>query len=325
MTEDKVFMDTLLSFLDCRTSVGRDELEIPLFEKYSRRPAVQSSAIHIAALYGLRHAMQRLLVEGTSADTRDSLGRTPLFLAATMGEVDVVKLLLARDDVDVNAQTAIPYSITPLFVAAGGIRLEVLRTLLQFGADVNLRSWFGTALNQAVSSENATSTELLLEAGADPDSRDENDNPAIFEAAKAGENYWWLSRRPTARIVKLLHKYGANLEARDNSQNTLLHVAAKACNVEAVEMLLAEGLDPDAVDSMGQKPQHKVLDPPYYAPQSVVGAVVRLLSESRSRHDSNEQSGQAPLFNESWEQSQCPVDQGSDPREFELEDSGMQA
>ena len=326
MTEDKTVMDNLLSFLNRKNNVDRAIRLEPQLGGYSRRPAGQSSAIHIAAMYGLRHATQRLLDEGIPADFRDSRGRTPLFLAAMMGEVDVVKLLLARDDVDINAQTEPPYSMTPLYVAAESSQPEVLRILLQGEADVNLRSWRGTALNRAVSSSNAISTELLLEAGADPNSRDENDNPAIFEAAKVLE---MCDSRPATRTVKLLHKHGANLKARDSSQSTLLHVAAEACNIEAVRMLLAEGLDPDIADNLGQKPLHKVLNslpPPYskslkerdefYAGQEVI---VRLLSESRFRLDSNEHPRQTPSSNEGWEQSQCLFDQGCDPKDLKLE------
>ena len=319
-------MDALLRFLNLKYNVVRAVRLEPQLRGYSRRPADQSSAIHMAAMYGLRHVIQRLLDEGTSADFRDSRGRTPLFLAAMMGEADVVNMLLARDDVDINAQTEPPYSLTPLYVAAEGSHLEILRTLLQSGADVNLRSWRGTALNSAVRRSDTTSTELLLEAGADPDTRDENDNPVVFEAAKVLKID---DLRPAAQIVKLLHKHGANLKARDNSQSTLLHVAAEACNLEAVEMLLAEGLDPDVVDNMGQTPLQKALDclpPPYSKSLKERNefdirqeAIVRLLSGSRSRLDSNEHSGHLPLLNESWEQPRCLDDQGSDPEKLKHE------
>ena len=323
MTQDKALMDTLLSFLNRKTNIDRAIRLEPQLGGYSRRAAEQPSAIHLAAMYGLRHATQRLLDEGTLADLRDSHGHTPLFFAAMMGEADVVKLLLATDDVDINAQTEPSYSMTPLYVAADGGHLEVLRTLLQDGADVNLRCWNGTALNCAVRSRNAISTELLLEAGADPDSQNRKGNPVIFELSKVLE---MCDPRPAKQIVELLHKHGANLKARDSSQRTLLHVAAEACNLEAVRMLLAEGLDPDIVDKLGQKPLHKVLDslpPPYskslkerdefYARRE---AIVRLLSNSRSRLDSNEHSRQTPLLNASWEQPQFLFGQGPDPKEL---------
>ena len=233
-----------------------------------------------------------------------------------MGEEDVVKLLLARDDVDINTRTEPPFSMTPLYVATKGGHLEVMRILLQGGADIKIWSsepWSrgGTALNCALSRLDAASTELLVEAGADPDSRDENDSPVIFRAAKVPRTN---SSRSAAQIVKLLHKHGANLEVRDNSQSTLLHVAAEACDLDAVEMLLAEGLDPDAVDRMGQKPLDRVLDrlPPLF-PKSVTArdefharqsAIVQLLSKSVSRLDSIEHSGETPLINVSSEQPQ---------------------
>ena len=274
MTEDKILVDHLLGFLNRKNNVDRVIRLDPRITGQTLRAAERPSAIHVTVMYGLRHATQRLLEGGTPADFRDSRGRTPLFLAAMMGEVDIVKLLLARDDVDINAQMKPPYSLTPLYTAAEFSQLEVLRTLLQGGADVNLRSWRGTALNRAVSNSNATSTELLLKAGADPDSRDENDNPAIFEAAKAPET---CGQPPTARVVKLLHKHGANLKARDNSQSTLLHVAAEACNLEAVRFLLAEGLDPDDVDKLGQKSLHKALDslPPPYSKSLDCASIIR--------------------------------------------------
>ena len=134
--------------------------------------------------------------------------------------------------------------------------------------------------------------------------------------------------------MKLLHRHGANLEAQDNSQKTLLHAAAEACNLEAVQMLLAQGLNPDVVDEMGQTPLQKALDcllPPY--PRSLKerdgysarhGEIVRLLSDSKSRLDNNEHSRQNPLSNECWEQSQCLFDQGLDPKQLKLEvDAGL--
>ena len=314
-------MDTLLSFLNQKNNLIRAVRLEPQLGGYNHRPAERFSAIHISAMYGLRHVTRRLLDEGVSAASRDSCGRTPLFLAAMTGEMGVVELLAARDDVDINTQTDSPYSLTPLYVAADGSHHEVVRLLLQGGADVNLRSWHGTALNCAVRSRNASSVELLLEAGADPDTRDEKDTPVILEAARVSETN---DSCPTAQFVKLLHKYGAKLTARDASQSTLLHVAAEACNLDVVQMLLGEGFDSEAVNDMGQTPLHKALDclPPPYSKSAKEriefdarhSAIVRLLVENKSYFDSEGHLALAPLFMESSEQLRSLVDGEVDPK-----------
>lgn len=295
-------MDTLLKFFNKPNNIIRAARLSDHLRRYSLSLAERLSGIQVAAMFGLRNATQRLLDSGSSADPRDGRGRTPLFLAAMTGEVDVVTLLIARDDVNINAQTDCLYSLTPLFVAAEGSHHQIMRILLQGGADVNIRSWRGTALNCAVSSCNITSTELLLEAGADPDTRDEKGNPVIFDAAKVRLEIDEM--RPTAQFVKLLQKHGANLRARDMSQRTILHVAAEECNLEAVQMLLAEGFDPDVVDGTGLTPLHKALDclPPPYSKSpkdreefhARHSAIVHLLSKKESETVGH--LGDTPLY-----------------------------
>ena len=297
-------MDTLLRFFNKPNNVIRAARLSHHLRRYSLGLAERLSGIQVAAMFGLRNATQRLLDSGSSADPRDGRGRTPLFLAAMTGEVDVVALLIARDDVNINAQTDLPYSLTPLFVAAEGSHHQIMRVLLQGGGDVNIRSWRGTALNCAVSSCDITSTELLLEAGADPDTRDEKGTPVIFDAAKIRVETDEM--RPTAQFVKLLQKHGANLKARDTSQRTILHVAAEECNLEAVQMLLAEGFDPDVVDNTGLTPLHKVLDclPPPYSKSpkdrqefhARHSAIVHLLSKNESEADTVRHLDDTPLY-----------------------------
>ena len=105
MTVDTTLMETLMSFLNSKNNVGRAIRLEPTVGRYSRAEASSPfslsvmiaealpmlldwnsiylskdlSAIHIAAMYGLTHAMQRLLDEGTSAELGNSRGETPLF------------------------------------------------------------------------------------------------------------------------------------------------------------------------------------------------------------------------------------------------------
>ncbi len=300
-TENAFAISTVLSFLNQANNVikaVRLDLRLGML---GHRLAEPYSSIHIAAMYGLRCATQRLLDESIPADSRDSLGRTPLFFAALTGELDVVKLLVARDDVSINATSSAPHSITPLVVAVSNSHHPVIKVLLQAGADVGIRALRGTALNIAMRRRGTTATGLLLEAGANPNTLDDQGLPVAFIAATQ-DLTWPIYRSRTSEEIRasrsellLLQKHGANLQARDKSQRTLLHLAAEACNYEAVEILLAEGLDPNVVDDMGQTPLQKALScrPPletvrckirrrFHTAQS---AIVQLLSESELKID----------------------------------------
>ncbi len=300
-TENVLAMDAVSNFLNQANNVIKAvRLDFRL-GTLGHRLAESFSGIHIAAMYGLRYAMQRLLDQGIPADSRDSLGRPPLFSAAANGKLDVVALLIARDDVNINATSNAPHSITPLVAAVSNRHHPVIKILLQAGADVSIRSLHGTALIIAMRRRDATATGLLLDAGANPNTVNEKGLPVAFIAATQ-DLTWPINRsrtheeiRASRSILQLLQKHGADLRARDESRRTLLHLAAEACNYEAVEIFLAEGLDPTAVDDKGQTPLQKALNcqPPletvrykirrrFHAAQN---AIVLLLSESEVRID----------------------------------------
>ncbi|KAF2175297.1 hypothetical protein K469DRAFT_765560, partial [Zopfia rhizophila CBS 207.26] len=52
------------------------------------------TGLHLAALFGLQDVVANLILEGYSVNGADRFGRTPLFLAAVRGHVEVVKTLL---------------------------------------------------------------------------------------------------------------------------------------------------------------------------------------------------------------------------------------
>ena len=227
----------------------------------SEHLSLEHSALHIAAMYGLHYVIQKLLNEGSPVESRDFFGRTPLYLAAMFGEQRVVEMLVARNDVNVNTQTNSPWLWTPLIAAVDCSSYRVVQTLLQGGADVNLRSRDGTALTCAARKLDTTSTKLLLEAGADPNTLSEQEIPVVFVIFQA--EYFWLDLDGTSRtvqLIKLLKEHGADIKAKDKSKRSLLHAAAEQGNIEAAQILLAEGLDPKAVDDIGQTPLDKALN-----------------------------------------------------------------
>ena len=83
-------------------------------------------------LTAIRHgdaaAVKALLAQGTPADAKYRYDRTALSFAADRGDVEIVKLLLERG-ADVNAKDTF-YSATPLTWAAANGHVEVVRLLL---------------------------------------------------------------------------------------------------------------------------------------------------------------------------------------------------
>ncbi|KAF3932754.1 Ankyrin-1 [Dactylella cylindrospora] len=95
-------------------------------------------------------------------------GATGLHLAALLGfEKGVVQLILALsgERIDPNAQTG--DHETPLFLAAQGGHGQIVKFLLNFGADPNIRNGYKSPLRYAIVSGQATIAKILLQKGAE--------------------------------------------------------------------------------------------------------------------------------------------------------------
>jgi ankyrin repeat protein len=98
---------------------------------------------------------------------RDKDGSTPLHCAAWNGQVDVVRLLLERGaDASIENQNT-HWGGTPLHAAAHGNRRAVAELLVARGADVNFRSLNGrTPLEETAIHKATAVAKLLRESGA---------------------------------------------------------------------------------------------------------------------------------------------------------------
>ncbi|MCC7125484.1 MAG: ankyrin repeat domain-containing protein [Acidobacteria bacterium] len=115
------------------------------------------TALHLASQRGHDAAVEALLKGGANPNQATQTGATPLMLASASGHVAAVKLLLAnKAEVDAresaNEQTA-------LMFAAAYDRPEVVKVLLEVGADVKLTSKL-TDLTDLVSPEEALQDEI---------------------------------------------------------------------------------------------------------------------------------------------------------------------
>jgi hypothetical protein len=154
----------------------------------------------------------------------------PLLAAVLREDVEEVKGLLATG-AEVNVLDK-EYNMTPLAQAASQGNLELIRILLNAGADVNGRNREGlTPLMQASTQADVEVVQSLLDAGAKIDLRDDDGQSALHHAADEAD----------AEVLKALLDAGASVDARDEAGRTALMVAAENGDEDNVLVLLKAG------------------------------------------------------------------------------------
>lgn len=181
--------------------------------KSSRRAEAQASAFHAATKDGNLALVEFLLEDGIDVDVKNADGRTALSIAAEQGSDPIV------------------------------------RKLLEYGADPALKSakisnfWTNkfcgerTPLHWAAYNGHVGCTKLLLDHGADPDSRNYSCRTPIQEATMRGRK----------SVVQVLLDHGADVSPRDNVGWTPLHETAFHQILHIAELLLDRGADIGAI------------------------------------------------------------------------------
>ncbi len=152
------------------------------------------TALFWAAARGKELALKTLLRHGADPCVMDKNGATPLYVAAECAEASAVRcvriLLEAGGMPDPIAPEGVPRRSPPLLCAACHSRDPlVVRTLLDFGANVNARGPDGeTPLLATARSKKLPHTLLLMEYGADLDAHS-NDGKTALTRATVHNNY----------------------------------------------------------------------------------------------------------------------------------------
>ncbi len=101
-----------------------------------------------AASQGDSETVSMLLALGVDVNARNKCSFTALIIASLRGHTEVVRRLLAVDDINVNTQDG--WGETALILASARGRTEIVRMLLDAGADITLTNKKGkTALDLA--------------------------------------------------------------------------------------------------------------------------------------------------------------------------------
>lgn len=137
-----------------RASAASSAPVVALSGKAAQRAVLRSA-------YSGESQLEQLLADGTSVDSANKDGETPLMVAAKKGQQEAVARLL-RHGADINKTDK--EGKTALMYAADEGRTEVVDTLLKAGADVYAQDADGdTALNMA-EEERHTDTAALIRA-----------------------------------------------------------------------------------------------------------------------------------------------------------------
>lgn len=169
---------------------------------------------------------EQLLKAGVNIDARNSLGETPLHRAVQGRQVEMVRFLLERG-ANPNLAT---YGVKrpPLMYVKGKepVCLEILSLLLEHKADLHRRDCFGqNVLNFVAFAGNIEGMKLLLAHGAKVNKKG---IPPLVSAAGGGH----------LDIVKLLLGAGASVK-----NNQALRGAAAAGHTDVILTLLDAGAD----------------------------------------------------------------------------------
>ena len=141
---------------------------------------------------------------------------------------------LAGRKVDVDA--AQPDGTTALQWAAHWNDLDAVKTLLSFHANPKVANRYGvTPLSEAAAAGNAPMIELLLSAGADPNTLTTRDGETVLMTAACSGS---------ADALKVLLAHGAEVNAKENYRGqTALMWAAAEHHADVVKILLEHGAD----------------------------------------------------------------------------------
>ncbi len=180
----------------------------------------------------------------TVATAEDSQPKT-LYKAAADGNLELVKSLISGG-ADVNTQNE--WGWTPLYVAAALGNGEMVNLLIAEGADVKAPNSQGeTPLQLAVRNGHRDIVTLLIEKGADVRTAAANGMTLLHTAAEQGQ----------IDLVTLLIDKGADVNANAKTwAGTPLHQAAGGGHLEIVQLLIANGADVNSRNNYNGTPLH---------------------------------------------------------------------
>ncbi len=187
------------------------------------------TALHLAAGSGHRNIVELLIANDVNINAIDKNGWTPLRHASGNSNVELMKMLI-DGGADINPMKG-RNAWSPLSWAAEIGDYDLVKLLIAKGAGVNGIGEFGTSLNGAARNGHFTVAEFLISKGAEANIKGRFGRMPLHNAAIQGH----------LDIAKLLIANGVNVNAKDDEGKTAADYARKYKHKEIAELLHESG------------------------------------------------------------------------------------
>ncbi|MCX4028002.1 ankyrin repeat domain-containing protein [Endozoicomonas sp. SM1973] len=241
----------------------------------------QQTPLMIAASAGQFDIVETLLVSGAELNSTTVDGKTPAMLAAENGHADILDLLLTNDKRNIESRDQ--SGNTSLMLAAAQGHIQAIKVLLQHQARVDSSNSYSrstTPLMLAAEAGHYKAVELLAKNKASTERLNEYGNTPLMLAAGAGH----------PEVVNALLKYGADIESYTQPQDyTPLMKAAANGEVAIVGLLLRRGANLHAT-SWDERTALM------HAAKNDQSEVIRLLIENKAKLEAEDDEGKTALM-----------------------------
>lgn len=167
---------------------------------------------------------------------------------AQQGMLEMVKEMLTSQKINVNAKDK-KRGNTPLHWAAYNNNLEMVKYLVEQGAEVNAKNNCGvTPLHFAALNNNLEMVKYLVDKKAEVNAKDKKCGMTPLH---------WAASENNPEVVKYLIQKKATVNLQDNNGKTALHWAAQKGQLKPIEILVCNGAQIDAsLAPLSQSPLH---------------------------------------------------------------------
>jgi len=199
-------------------------------------------------------ALQSLLDADESDDRRllkirNEGGHTLLHWASSLGQLEVVRLLLVQGS-ELGSSNEVSNGFQAMHWAASNGFDDVARLLVEYGAPLEAMDFNGrTPLHLACERGHRDIALFLVKEGASITAESHDLKTSLHYAAFSG----------LLQVVQLLVKRGVDVNSRTKWGDTALHYASSGTSmghVKIIQLLLDRGADVDALGMQGDTPFH---------------------------------------------------------------------